>query len=538
MTVPFFSFVFFALAFALFAFKSMLDFLRQNAHKLLDQTLTHIGLTFVSLLLALLIGVPLGILISRRQRLASGVLGVAGVLQTVPSVALLGFLIPVMGIGVGPALVALFLYALLPIIRNTYVGITEVSPVVREAARGVGMTNNQVLRNVELPLALPVIFAGVRTATVINVGVATLAAYVAAGGLGEFIFSGIALSNTNMILAGAIPAALLAIGFDFGLARLQRLSGKKMRVGALVFVLLVPLLSAFVLIPGSTDKLVAGFAHEFYGRADGYPGLQKTYGLNLSPRLIDQNLMYEAIRNGQVDIISGYSTDGRIKAFDLLVLDDNRHAFPPYAAAPVVRQATLKRYPTLEKTLNLLAGKLTDSVMTALNYQVDYQKQTPKLVAQKFLRQVGLYKKPAAGERTETIVMGSKVFTEQYILAEVYRQLVEGQTNLRLVTKTGLGGTQICFDALRTGAIDFYPEYTGTGLLVVLQPSAKTLATLPMQTDSVYKFVNGQFQTQYNMDWLKPLGFNNSYCLMMRRSQARQLGIRSITDLVRYLETK
>src|SRR3982751_3931634 len=122
--------------------KDFFAFVRDHADKLLEQTLTHIGLTFVSLLVALVIGVPLGILISRQTRLASGVLGVAGVLQTVPSVALLGFLIPVLGIGVGPALVALFLYALLPIIRNTYVGITEVSPMIKEAATGVGMTRN------------------------------------------------------------------------------------------------------------------------------------------------------------------------------------------------------------------------------------------------------------------------------------------------------------------------------------------------------------------------------------------------------------
>ena len=511
-------------------------FVRDHADKLLEQTITHIGLTFLSLLVALLIGVPLGILIARRQRLAGSVLGVAGVLQTVPSVALLGFLIPVLGIGIGPALVALFLYALLPIIRNTYVGITEVSPSVKEAARGVGMTPNQILTKVEFPLALPVIFAGIRTATVINVGVATLAAYVAAGGLGEFIFSGIALSNVSMMLAGAIPAALLAVAFDFGIARLQRLSGKRLRVGALAFVILVPFISAFYLLPGRQDKLIAGFAHEFYGRADGYPGLQKTYGLTLQPRLIDQNLMYEAIHREQVDIISGYSTDGRIKAFDLLVLDDNRHAFPPYAAAPVIRKATLTRYPELEPTLNKLAGKLTDSVMTALNYQVDYQKESPEKVARGFLSKTGLDKKTAPANRTETVVVGTKVFTEQYILAEIYRQLIEGQTNLRVVTKTGLGGTQICFDALRTGTIDFYPEYTGTGLLVILQLPAKTLQQLPMQTDSVYRFVQQQFQTRYQMDWLKPLGFNNSYCLMMRRAQARQLGIRSIEDLVRYLD--
>ncbi|WP_338870786.1 ABC transporter permease/substrate-binding protein [Spirosoma sp. SC4-14] len=511
-------------------------FVRDHADKLLEQILTHIGLTFVSLLVALIIGVPLGIGIARHPRLAGSVLGVAGVLQTIPSVALLGFLIPLLGIGAGPALVALFLYALLPIIRNTYVGIVEVSPSVKEAAMGIGMTDGQILTKVELPLALPVIFAGIRTATVINVGVATLAAYVAAGGLGEFIFSGIALSNVNMMLAGAIPAALLAIGFDGLLARLQRLSGKRLRIGALAFLTLAPFLSAFYLIPGREDKLVAGFAHEFYGRADGYPGLTKTYGLHLRPRLIDQNLMYEAIHRNQVDIISGYSTDGRIKAYDLLVLNDNRHAFPPYAAAPVVRQPTLNRYPALASVFDLLAGKLTDSVMTALNYRVDYEKKAPEVVARQFLQQAGLYKVPAAGERNGTIVMGSKVFTEQYILAEVYRQLIEGHTHLRVATRTGLGGTQICFDALRTGAIDFYPEYTGTGLLVILQPSAQMLQTLSMQPDSVYRFVKQQFQTNYQLNWLRPLGFNNSYCLMMRREQAHRLGIRSIEDLVRVLE--
>jgi osmoprotectant transport system permease protein len=510
-------------------------FVREHADKLLEQTLTHIGLTFISLLLALLIGVPLGILISRRTRLASSVLGIAGILQTVPSVALLGFLIPLLGIGVGPALVALFLYALLPIIRNTYVGITEVSPLVKEAARGVGMTENQILTKVELPLALPVIFAGVRTATVINVGVATLAAYVAAGGLGEFIFSGIALSNVSMMLAGAIPAALLAVSFDFGLARLQQLSVKKLRIGALAFLLLVPVLALSGFLARGNEKLIAGFAHEFYGRSDGYPGLQKTYGLDVRPRLLDQNLMYEAIHRKQVDIISGYSTDGRIKAYDLLVLNDNRHAFPPYDAAPVVRRTTLDHYPDLEPTLNLLAGKLTDSVMTALNYQADYQKKSPEQIARQFLLATGLYKKPVSGERSNTIVMGSKVFTEQYILAEIYRQLIEGYTNLRVASRTGLGGTQICFDALRTGSIDFYPEYTGTGLLVVLQPSAATLKTLPMQPKPVYDFVQKQFETKYQLVWLKPLGFNNSYSLMMRQDQARQLRIQSIEDLVGYL---
>lgn len=526
----------------------MLSFLAEQYPKILEQTATHIGLTLLSLLLALLAGVPLGIGIARRPPLSGPVLGVVGVLQTVPSIALLGFLIPVLGIGVVPALVALFLYGLLPIVRNTFVGITEVSPTIREAARSLGMTNRQILWNVELPLALPVLFAGIRTAAVINVGVATLAAYVAAGGLGEFIFGGIALSNVNMMLAGAIPAALLAVGFDTGLAALQRLmkpgtNPKNRQTGVVAGLIAVPFLLGFSFWPGQQDKLIAGFAHEFYGRADGYLGLRQTYGLNLRPRLIDQSLMYEAIHNEQVDIISGYSTDGRIRVFDLLVLTDDRHAFPPYDAAPVIRQTTLNRHPELGPTLDLLAGKLTDAVMTDLNYRADYLHQSPERIARDLLTKTRLLRaSPTAprlqgstNEQPETIVLGSKVFTEQYILSEIYRQLIESHTRLRVITKTGLGGTQICFDALRTGAIDLYPEYTGTGLLVILQPPADSLKTLPMQAGPVFDFVSRAFQKKYGLHWGKPLGFSNSYCLMMRRKQAESVGISRISGLVGYL---
>ncbi|MBC8153180.1 MAG: ABC transporter permease/substrate-binding protein [Bacteroidetes bacterium] len=510
-------------------------FIGEQSGKLVEQTLTHIGLTFLSLLIALIVGVPLGILISRRKGAASLVLGLTGVLQTIPSIALLGFLIPLLGIGVGPALVALFLYALLPIVRNTYVGITEVNPTLREAARGMGMTDTQVLVRVELPLAMPVIFAGIRTATVINVGVATLAAYIAAGGLGEFIFGGIALNNTNMILAGAIPAALLAVLFDVGLARLQRIKRIRFTGAALGWLALVPLLSSMYLVPqAGQTKLLAGFAHEFAGRSDGYPGLVATYGLNISTRLIDQNLMYEAIHSNRVDVISGYSTDGRINAFNLRVLTDDKQAFPPYAAAPVVRQSILDQYPALEPTLNRLAGKLTDSVMTDLNYRADYLHQSPDRVASAFLRKAGLWKTPV-GERVGRVVIGSKIFTEQYILVEIYRQLIEGHTSLQAVSKTGFGGTKLCFDALRTGAIDFYPEYTGTGLLVILQPTQKTLDALDGKPNAVFRYVETEFSRQYKLRWLLPLGFNNAYCLMMRQEQANQLQIQTISQLTHYL---
>jgi osmoprotectant transport system permease protein len=512
------------------------DFLVQQRDKLAEQTLVHIGLTFLSLCLALLVGLPLGIIITYRPRLASVVLAVVGILQTIPSIALLGFLIPLLGIGIWPAIVALFLYALLPIVRNTYVGIREVSPMLKEAAQGMGMTTGQMLTRLELPLALPVIFAGIRTATVINVGVATLAAYVAAGGLGEFVFGGIALNNINMILAGAIPAALLALLFDFLLARLQQLQGLRLRRVALVFLLIAPLLSAFYWIPlGSQAKLTAGFAHEFYGRADGYPGLVRAYGLQMTPKLIDQNLMYEAVRRGQVDLISGYSTDGRIKAFQLRVLEDDRNAFPPYEAALVVRQAVLKQYPDVTKTLHLLEGRLSDSVMTELNYRADFLHESPEAVARRFLQQTGLLRPPTEVKRAGKIVIGTKIFTEQYILAEILRQLLENRTTLEVITKTGLGGTKICFEALATGDIDLYPEYTGTGLLVILQPPPALADSIKSDRKAVFQYVSLEFQNRYKLTWLPPLGFNNTYALMMRRAQAEQLGIQSISDLKRFL---
>src|SRR5580692_11050977 len=229
--------------------ESLRQFMHQQAGKLLQQTLQHIGLTFISLLIAVLIGLPLGIYITRNKRAAGIVLGVAGVLQTIPSIALLGFLIPILGIGAKPAIMALFLYALLPIIRNTSEGINGVDPGVREAAIAMGMTPAQRLFRVDLILAFPVIMAGIRTATVINVGVGTLAAYIAAGGLGEFIFGGIALNNTNMILAGAIPAALLAILLDFLLSLVQRTGARTRRITLRVMPPVILLLSSFYWLP-------------------------------------------------------------------------------------------------------------------------------------------------------------------------------------------------------------------------------------------------------------------------------------------------
>lgn len=513
-------------------------FMVAESDKLLTQTLQHIGLTFISLLLATAIGLPLGIFIARRRKFSGSVLGVAGVLQTIPSIALLGFMIPVLGIGAKPAIVALLIYALLPIIRNTYTGIIGIDRHITEAAKALGMSKGQILLKVELPLAMPVILGGIRTATVINVGVATLASYIAAGGLGEFIFGGISLNNTNMILAGAIPAALLAVVLDTLLAVVQKMDFKKLKKVLYVFPVAIVVLGGFYMIPTVyASKLTAGFTPEFMGRQDGDLGLRSVYGLKIHTIVISDAVMYKAAFSKELDVISGYSTDGRLRAFDLTILKDDKGIFPPYYAAPIITEASAAKFPGLEDALNLLAGKITDQVMTDLNYKTDYLHQSPEKVAKDFLVKAKLWKEPRGGHEG-VVRIGSKIFGEQYILAEMYSMLIKGNTNYDVATKTGLGGTKICFDALLNNQIDFYPEYTGTGLLVLLQPTAQVVKEVTKSKDKTYDYVNSQFKNKFAIKWLKPIGFNNSYALMMRKTQSYALHINTITDLRNYLETK
>jgi len=204
---------------------SILQFFWKNQTQIGELALEHLRLVGVSMLLAVLIGIPLGILLTRRPRFRRAILGGATIVQTIPSLAMFGFLLPAPWLGERAgrlAITALTLYALLPIIQNTDAGITGVDAAVREAARGMGMTDWQVLFQVELPLAFGVILTGVRVATVITVGVATIAAAIGAGGLGEFIFRGLAMVDNRVILAGALPAALIALVADFSLSRLER----------------------------------------------------------------------------------------------------------------------------------------------------------------------------------------------------------------------------------------------------------------------------------------------------------------------------
>jgi osmoprotectant transport system permease protein len=491
----------------------------------------HLVLVAIATLAATVVGVPLGVLCTRKPALRRPVLALMSVLQTIPSLALFGILIPLLGrYGIGriPAIIALFLYSLLPIVRNTFAGIMGVDHAVRDAGRGLGMTDAQLLTKIEFPLALGVITAGIRTATVISVGTATIAAAIGAGGLGTYIFRGLRMNDNRLVLAGAIPAALIALALDLALGGLEHALGTgfakttaKRRwiaftaiatvalAGALAVgfaaqtkgdrvvvcskdfteqVILGELLAQTIeraglgverrfelggdlchraLLAGEVDAYVeysgtalttilkerpetdpravfaavraaypprfhaawlaplgfdntfailvrgdvarrlglhriseiaplgaswrAAFGQDFMSRPDGYPGFVKAYGLSFTtpPREMDLALTYRALGAGQVDVIAGNSTDGLIDELDLTQLDDDRHYFPPYEAAPVVREATLARHPEIEAALDRLGGRIHGSEMRKLNHAVDGEHRDPKAVVREWLDRLG-----------------------------------------------------------------------------------------------------------------------------------------------------
>ena len=473
-------------------------------------TLEHLVLVGLSIVIAAGIGLPLGVLMTRKPGLSGPILTFANAVQTIPSLALFGFLIPlpfIGGIGARTAIVALVLYSLLPIIRNTFTGISGVDPAIREAGRGMGMTDLQLLWSVEIPLALSVIFAGLRVATVLCVGVATIAAAVGAGGLGMFIFRGVSMVDSRLILAGAIPAAALALIADFGLGAIEKRFSKllcllviaaglsscshsdrvvvgsknfteqvilgemlaqqierkthlpvdrKLNLGGTIVcheALTAGQIDTYVEYTGTgltailkeppakdsnlayqtvkdayksrfgiewteplgfnntfaiivrksdaeqfglrtisdaaprTSRWVAGFGYEFIEREDGYPGLVKTYNLRFpsEPRVMDLGLTYKAVAGHQVDLIAGNSTDGLIGALGLVVLEDDRHYFPPYDAVPLVREAVITKHPEIREALRALGGKVSEEQMRLMNYAVDGEHKDVKQVVKEFL---------------------------------------------------------------------------------------------------------------------------------------------------------
>lgn len=520
---------------------SLFEFLSGRWTELSLRVGEHLVLTFVSCGAAIALGIPLGIIASRVSWLRGPLLGAIGILQTIPSLAMLAILLALLQrIGIVPAIIALTMYALLPIVRNTLAGLEGVSKEVVEAARAIGMSDRQLLGMVQLPMALPVTVAGIRTSAVVGVGIATLSAFIGAGGLGQFINRGLALADTSLILLGAIPAAILALLVDgtisaaeWSLRPIRREEKGTLKGRLRGFAVALPLLLVLTAIPaymigsggiglgngkggvvtiasknfteqfilaelmaqmiedrtdltvdrrfnlGGTmichgaltsgeadiypeytgtgltsvlemdvisdpdeayttvrtayperfdlewlepfgfnntyaitvrrkqaqeegwetisdlephaENLVAGFTGEFMERPDGYPGLVKAYGFRFGQlNDLDPALMYEAVANKGVDVISAFATDGRIPAYNLKTLKDDRHFFPPYYAAPVARVEILEEHPEIRDALAPLSGALDQESMRRLNYLVDEKKRTPEEVAEDFLTSKGL----------------------------------------------------------------------------------------------------------------------------------------------------
>jgi len=283
-------------------------------------------------------------------------------------------------------------------------------------------------------------------------------------------------------------------------------------------------------------RLTAGFTAEFLERPDGYKGLCTAYNFRFAsnPKQMDPGLMYKACADGVVDVICAFATDGRIEAYDLFTLQDDKRYFPPYHAAPLIRAETLEKYPELQELLNQLAGRIDDASMRKLNLQVDRSKNPRRAydVARDFLIETGLIAadaEPGDGS-AGSIRVGGKDFTEQSILGEILAVLIEYKSNIKVDRKLYLGGTMICFNALKAGDLDLYAEYTGTGLVNILQREVIT------EADEAFDIVKKEFAEKYHLIWFKPFGFNNTYTLTMRRKDADKMGIQTFSDLAQYIK--
>lgn len=283
----------------------------------------------------------------------------------------------------------------------------------------------------------------------------------------------------------------------------------------------------------TAEGLQAAFDAEFLARPDGYCGLAECYGFEFQtePMQMDPGLMYRAVADGAVDVIDGFATDGRIPAYGLVVLEDDKGFFPPYYAAPLVRSETLKELPELEEILNRLAGKILDERVQELNYEVDEKGRKAADVARDFLVSEGLVSNDAGTSSglSGTVVIGGKQFTEQEILGEIMAIMIESNSDIEVDRKLNLGGTMICFNALKAGDLDLYAEYTGTGLVNILKRDVIS------DPDRAYTVVKEAFGQEFGLTWLEPFGFNNTYTLTMRREHAKELGIATISDLAAHL---
>ncbi len=351
----------------------------QNRQELLWKALIeHIQLSFIALLIAVVIAIPLAIFLTDHKKMASWIIQITAIFQTIPSLALLGLMIPLVGIGRLPAVIALVIYALLPILRNAYTGLTDIDPSLVEAADAMGMDRFRKLIKVEMPLAMPVIMAGIRNAMVLIIGTATIAALIGAGGLGSLILLGIDRGNNYLILLGAIPAAILAVGFDYVLSYFEKASFKKniVGIGTLIVIMLGVLIA------------------------------------------------------------------------------------------------------------------------------------------------------PLFGKQEEEIIIAGKLGAEPEILMNMYKELIEDETDLSVSLKPNMGKTTFVFNALEAGEIDIYPEFTGTILATFLNEEAKSTSE-----EEVYLQAQKGLAEQYDMTLLEPMSFSNTYTLAVTSELAETYQLEKISDL-------
>lgn len=352
---------------------------QERKGELLTALIEHMQLSFISLFIAVIIAVPLAIYLTRHKRMATVMIQITSIFQTIPSLALLGLMIPLVGIGTVPAVIALVIYALLPILRNAYTGIMEVDPSLNEAADAMGMNRWRKLTKVQIPIAMPIIMAGIRNAMVLIIGTGTIAALIGAGGLGSLILLGIDRGNNHLILLGAIPAALLAILFDYLLSLFEKISFKKTMIT-------LSILSVIIL------------------------------GLLIAPLLMKDK---------------------------------------------------------------------------------------------------------------EELVIAGKLGAEPEIIMNMYKYLIEDETDVAVTLEPNMGKTTFVFNALESGDIDVYTEYTGTILATFLNEELNST-----DEQDVYQQAEKGLASQYDMTLLKPMAFNNTYTLAVTSELAEQYDLKTISDLI------
>lgn len=497
---------------------SLSNYIDKNSAEIIAALGKHIELSVIAILITVVLAVPLAVVLIDHKKAGEFFLQVTSVIQTIPSLAILGMLIPIVGIGTVPAVVALVLYAIMPVFQNTYAGLTNIDPLLIEAADAFGVSKRFKLFRVQFPLAMPMIISGIRIAVVMVIGTATLAALIGGGGLGTYILLGIQTNNNNALIVGAVLSAILALIASALIKVLVRVSLKRLVIGISILVVLsggfagvkgllapktqiitiagkmggepeilinmykeliqkdnpeihvelkrnfggtsflfkalqnqnIDIYPEFTgtvlqsLVKGhkkvATDattaykdaaqalkqqydltylapmkyqngygitvtktiadkyhlktftdlaeypELKAAFDPDFFQQADGYPGLQKVYGLHFANvRTMEPSLRYEALAKGKVGVTDAYTTDPQIKRYHLVLLKDNKSFFPPYQGAPLMRTRFAKKNPTIVKSLNRLAGKITTSEMQEMNYRVTVKHEKAAVVAKDYL---------------------------------------------------------------------------------------------------------------------------------------------------------